>query len=131
MSSTVEYRGSPTRALRRSGFQLARTVLVTLAFATLAVADAGAEDAAPKAQPASQSIKGEFANSCAMGLARKEQISTDCSINWKAGDGKTYCFSNEEAKGAFLKDPDGNLAKAKEFYAEAQKLRSNRGTLGH
>jgi YHS domain-containing protein len=116
MPSTVENYGA--RALRGVRSQLARAALVALVCATLSAGGARAQDGVPKDHPVNQSIKGEFGNDCAMGLARKEQITTDCSINWKAGNGKTYCFSNEEAKTAFLKDPDGNLAKATEYYAE-------------
>lgn len=63
-------------------------------------------------------VKGEFGNSCAMGLARREQIGTDCSINWKAEDGKVYCFGSEQSKQAFLKDPKENARKAAEYYGE-------------
>lgn len=65
---------------------------------------------------------GEFANSCAMGLARGEQIDTDCSINWKADDGKTYCFGSEQSRAAFLEDPAENIRKAAAFYAELASL---------
>jgi YHS domain-containing protein len=82
-------------------------VCAAMAFACL---PAQAEDAA--------AIKGEFGNSCAMALTRREQIDTDCSVNWKAEDGKVYCFGSEESKAAFLKDPQTNLRKAKEYYAE-------------
>ncbi len=70
------------------------------------------------AEEEATTIKGEFGNSCAMGLARHEQIDTDCSINWRSDDGKTYCFGSEDSRAAFLKDPEGNLRKAAEFYAE-------------
>jgi hypothetical protein len=118
MQSTVEYRGARTRTLRRPALPLVRAVMLALAFATFTAADARAEDAVPKAEPPTQSIKGEFGNSCTMGLARREQIDTDCSVNWKAEDGKLHCFGSEESKAAFLKDPQTNLLKAKEFYAE-------------
>jgi len=58
---------------------------------------------------------GEFDNLCAQGLATGQQIKTDCSVNAQI-EGKTYCFGNEEAKAAFMKDPKGNLAKAKATY---------------
>jgi YHS domain-containing protein len=58
---------------------------------------------------------GEFDNLCAQGLATGQQIKTDCSVNAQI-EGKTYCFGNEEAKAAFMKDPQGNLAKAQETY---------------
>jgi hypothetical protein len=31
--------------------------------------------------------------------------------------GLAYCFGNEEAKTLFMKDPEGNLAKAQAFYS--------------
>ena len=71
------------------------------------------------AMAADQSLtmtKGEFDNSGAMGLASGKMVKTDCSVNWKAPDGKVYCFSTEEAKTTFLKDPDENIQKAKEFF---------------
>jgi len=61
---------------------------------------------------------GEFDDSCAMGLSEGQTIHTDCSVNWiDPDDGKVYCFSTEKSKNAFLKDPKGNIAKAKEFLA--------------
>ena len=53
--------------------------------------------------------------SCAMGLASGQLVKTNCSVNWTAPDGKVYCFSSEELKTAFLKNPDENIQKAKEF----------------
>ena len=58
---------------------------------------------------------GEFGDSCAMGLASGQNVSTDCSLNWTDEDGKIYCFSSENSKATFLKDPAGNLARAREF----------------
>jgi YHS domain-containing protein len=60
---------------------------------------------------------GEFDNMCAMGLAVGKAVKTDCSINADV-NGKTYCFGNQEAKDAFMKDPQGNLAKAEKTYKE-------------
>ena len=60
--------------------------------------------------------KGEFDNSCAMGLASGQVVKTDCSVNWTAPDGKVYCFSTAESKATFLKTPDENIQKAKEFF---------------
>jgi len=40
---------------------------------------------------------------------------TDCSVNATI-KGKTYCFGNEQAKADFMKDPEGNLAKAQAYY---------------
>ena len=63
-----------------------------------------------------QAAEGEFGNQCTMGLAMQKNVPTDCSVNWVGDDGKTYCFSNEDAKAMFLKDPAGNLKKAQKFY---------------
>ena len=46
-----------------------------------------------------------------------KDVQTDCSVNTTIA-GKTYCFGNEEAKQAFLKDPEGNLAKAQAYYSK-------------
>ncbi len=62
---------------------------------------------------------GEYDNMCAMGLAMGKEIKTDCTISGDIG-GKTYCFGSEEAKTTFMKDPDGNLAKA-QAYASSKK----------
>ena len=62
---------------------------------------------------------GEFGDMCAMGLATGKEFKTDCSIN-ATYEGKTYCFGNEDAKEAFMKDPEANLAKAEEYYKEHQ-----------
>jgi YHS domain-containing protein len=66
--------------------------------------------------PAAAPPKGEFDNSCAMGLASGQVVKTDCSVNWAAPDGKVYCFSTEGSKQAFLKDPGENIQKAREFF---------------
>ena len=50
------------------------------------------------------------------GLALGKDIKTDCSVNATL-DGKTYCFGNEAAKTLFMKDPQGNLAKAQAYYS--------------
>ena len=44
-------------------------------------------------------------------------MKTDCSVN-AAIKGKTYCFSNEQVKTDFMKDPDANLAEATFTYGE-------------
>jgi YHS domain-containing protein len=63
---------------------------------------------------------GEFDNMCTQGLALGKKVETDCSVNAQI-DGKTYCFGNEEAKAEFMKDPKGNLAKAKASYSSMKK----------
>jgi hypothetical protein len=70
---------------------------------------------APSATPAP--VKGEFDNSCAMGLAEGQTVKTDCSVNWTAPDGNVYCFSSENSKATFLKNAEANLKKAQEFRA--------------
>ena len=66
---------------------------------------------------AALAVTGEYDNMCTMGLAMCKDIQTDCSINGQLG-GKTYCFGSEEAKTTFMKDPQGNLAKAQEYYSK-------------
>lgn len=72
--------------------------------------------------PASEAVAAdpEFGGSCAMGLAEGKRIKTSCAVTWKADDGKIYCFNSEDSKAAFLKDPAGNLAKAREAFAAAE-----------
>lgn len=62
-------------------------------------------------------VTGEFDNECAMGLALDKDIKTDCSVNAQI-NGKTYCFGNEQAKTDFMKDPEGNLAKAQGYWSK-------------
>jgi YHS domain-containing protein len=66
---------------------------------------------------ATAALAGEFDNQCSWGLANGKKVLTDCSVN-AAIKGKTYCFSNEQAKTEFMKNPDANLAKASLFYGE-------------
>jgi hypothetical protein len=100
---------------------IAGATAIAVAFCCVA-GFAQAEDAAapaispiPAATPA-PAAKGEFGDSCAMGLAEGQTVKTDCSVNWTAPDGKVYCFSTEGSKTAFLKNADENIQKAKEFY---------------
>ena len=72
------------------------------------------------ASPAPAPVKGEFDDQCAMGLASGQTVKTDCSVNWTDEDGHVYCFSSDASKEAFLKDPAGNIKKAKEFLASKQ-----------
>jgi hypothetical protein len=60
----------------------------------------------------------EFSGMCVTGLAAGKRVQTNCSVSWQ-DEGKAYCFSNEDAKATFLKDPQGTLAKAKENFALA------------
>jgi len=67
---------------------------------------------------ATAALAGEFNNQCSWGLANGKKVLTDCSVNATI-KGKTYCFSNEQAKAEFLKNPDANLAKAQAFYSKS------------
>lgn len=59
----------------------------------------------------------EFDGQCAEGLAEGRHVMTNCSVHWTANDGKDYCFSSESAKTSFLKSPDQNLERARDFMA--------------
>ena len=65
---------------------------------------------------AAWAVTGEYDNLCTMGLALGKEVQTDCSVNATI-DGKTHCFGNEDAKTIFMKDPQGNLAKAQVYYS--------------
>ena len=67
------------------------------------------------ATAATAATKGEFGNMCAESLSLGKDTPTDCSVNATI-KGKTYCFGNEKAKADFMKDPEGNLAKAQAYY---------------
>src|SRR5262245_50260814 len=59
----------------------------------------------------------EFGGQCAEGLAEGKHVMTDCSVTWKDKDGKVYCFANDAAKAAFLKNPAESLDRARTFLA--------------
>jgi YHS domain-containing protein len=63
---------------------------------------------------------GQFSNMCSWGLANHKDVPTDCSVNTSI-KGKTYCFSSQEAKANFLKNPTANLSKAESFYKSEHK----------
>ena len=63
---------------------------------------------------------GQFDNMCTWGLANHKDVQTNCSVNATI-KGATYCFSSEDAKSQFMKDPSGNLAKAQSFYKSEHK----------
>ena len=99
---------------------MTRAAAMAVALCFSALAPALAADQAPTPAPAmppspAAAAKGEFDDSCAMGLASGQLVKTDCSVNWTAPDGKVYCFSTDASKEAFLKNPDENIQKAKEF----------------
>jgi YHS domain-containing protein len=63
---------------------------------------------------------GQFSNMCSWGLANHKDVPTDCSVDTSI-KGKTYCFSSQEAKANFMKNPTANLAKAESFYKSEHK----------
>jgi membrane-associated PAP2 superfamily phosphatase len=65
----------------------------------------------------------EFAGSCAWGLAEYGAVvPTDCSLNWTdPKTKKTYCFSSEKSKKAFLQNPEQNERRAAEKSSELHK----------
>jgi len=77
--------------------------------------------------PAAAPPKGEFDNNSAMDLASGQVVKTDCSVNWTSPDGKVYCFSTEASKEAFLRSPDENIQKAKEFFLAKDLANDNAG----
>src|SRR5215470_8832239 len=96
----------------------AAALLLGLAAAPVAAEDAAtpaapAPSAAPTSPPTNPApatpVKGEFDDSCAMGLTEGQTIKTDCSINWTADNGKVYCFSSESSKQTFLKNAADNI----------------------
>ena len=66
---------------------------------------------------AALAVTGQFDNMCAMGLAVGKEIKTDCKIN-EVIAGLSYCFADDGAKTMFMKDPQGNLAKAQSYYSK-------------
>jgi YHS domain-containing protein len=63
---------------------------------------------------------GQFDNMCSWGLANHKNVQTNCAVN-AVIKGKTYCFSSEQAKANFMKNPDANLAKAEAYYKSEHK----------
>jgi len=72
-----------------------------------------ADDPDPKAnhQP-------EFGGQCAMSASIGAHRPTSCSVVWISPQDKLYCFSSEQAKQAFMRDPDGNERKAQAFFKD-------------
>ena len=97
----------------------AAAMAVALCFSALAPAVAADQSStpAPAMTPSPAAApQGEFDDQGAMELASGQTVKTDCSVNWTAPDGKVYCFSTTESKATFLKNPDENIQKAKEFF---------------
>jgi YHS domain-containing protein len=69
---------------------------------------------------AAYAATGQFRDMCSWGLANHKDVQTDCSVNATI-KGKTYCFSSEDAKSHFMKNPSNNLTKAESFYKSERK----------
>jgi len=110
--------GKENQAMRynMSGRGFASVARATAAAAALCLAVSAPATAGDQPPTSASPAKGEFDNSSAMDLASGQLVKTDCSVNWTAPDGKIYCFSTEGSKQAFLKNPDENIQKAREFF---------------
>jgi hypothetical protein len=60
----------------------------------------------------------EFGGNCAMSASLGAKRPTSCSVVWISPADKLYCFSSEQAKQAFMRDPEGNERKAQAFYKD-------------
>ena len=119
-----EYDGVTPRARRRKSPPmkhhtqtvsfLSLTLCAPFLGALLACVPAGSAQADPAAASASQV---QFGGQCTQGLAEGKHVQTNCEVTWADKDGKTYCFSSEAAKKAFLENPTANLQKARDFIA--------------
>jgi len=93
----------------------ATAIAVVLCFGAVGTATA-ADESTLNTRATTPSPAGDFDNNSAMDLASGQTVKTDCSVNWTADDGKVYCLSTEASKEAFLKNPQENVQKAREFY---------------
>jgi len=62
---------------------------------------------------------GQFSNECSWGLANGKHVKTDCSVNMTGENGKTYCFSSDQAMAAFMKNPAVNTDKAAKTFSRS------------
>jgi hypothetical protein len=75
----------------------------------------------------------EFEGHCAMSVSVGARLPTDCSVVWISPEDKLYCFSSEQAKSAFMRDPRSNEQRAQanwkdpKFWEERQKELDQRG----
>jgi hypothetical protein len=71
----------------------------------------------------------ELGGNCAMSASLGSKLPTTCSVVWISPQDKLYCFGNEMAKQAFLKDPAGNELRATTFWKDPslwEKLKKER-----
>jgi len=92
-------------------------LVASMVCAGAAAADANAPAAASSGAASSVAAAPEFGGQCTEGLAEGHHTMTNCAITWTGKDGKVYCFSNPDAKKAFLADPDDSLKRAQDFIA--------------
>ena len=98
---------------------MTRAAAMAVALCLSALAPAVAADQPPTPAPAMSppsAPKGEFNDSCTMGLASGQVVKTDCSVNWTTPTARSIASRTEASKAAFLKSPDENIQKAKEFF---------------
>jgi len=60
----------------------------------------------------------EFGGQCAMSASLGVKRPTSCSVVWISPQDKLYFFTSEQAKQAFMRDPDGNERKAQAFFKD-------------
>ena len=90
--------------------------LRTLICSAILLASAGlarADDQDPKANHTP-----EFGGQCAMSASMGAHRPTSCAVVWISPADKLYCFSSEQAKQAFMRDPEGNERKAQAFFKD-------------
>jgi hypothetical protein len=75
----------------------------------------------------------EFEGHCAMSVSVGARLPTDCSVVWISPEDKLYCFSSEQAKAAFMRDPVTNEQRAQanwkdpKFWEERRKALDEKG----
>jgi hypothetical protein len=75
----------------------------------------------------------EFGGHCAMSVSAGARLPTDCSVVWISPEDKLYCFSSEQAKAAFMRDPRTNEQRAQanwkdpKFWEERRKELDEKG----
>lgn len=110
------YRVACLRAARGIAVVAAALLLGMLVQLDPASAGASGQSAAANGNDGAAARTAEFGGRCLMALAQGQIVETTCKVTWQGADGKTYCFLSEDAKTEFLKNPEQNLAKAREFY---------------
>lgn len=60
---------------------------------------------------------GEFDSHDPVGLIAGKRIRADCSLNWRDGQGRMYCFSSGTSLVHFLDQPQTNTQRARQAWA--------------